>query len=57
MIRSSSDKGVIALLDARLRTKRYGADFLKSLPDAPITIEIDEVKRFFEEEATDAAGI
>jgi ATP-dependent DNA helicase DinG len=57
LIRSSSDKGVIALLDARLRTKRYGADFLKSLPDAPITIEIDEVKRFFEEEATDAAGI
>jgi Rad3-related DNA helicase len=29
LIRSKTDKGVIALLDSRLKTKGYGKDFLK----------------------------
>ena len=32
LIRSKTDKGVIALLDPRLKTKSYGRDFLNSLP-------------------------
>ena len=48
LIRSSTDKGVIALLDSRLRTKSYGREFLNSLPNAPITTEIRDVERMFE---------
>jgi ATP-dependent DNA helicase DinG len=32
LIRSKDDKGVIAILDTRLLTKRYGKDMLRSLP-------------------------
>jgi ATP-dependent DNA helicase DinG len=32
LIRSSEDKGIIALLDPRLRTKRYGEEILANLP-------------------------
>jgi ATP-dependent DNA helicase DinG len=33
LIRSENDKGVIALLDPRLRTKRYGEQILGNFPD------------------------
>ena len=48
LIRSNSDRGVIALLDPRLRTKRYGKDFLTSLPRMRITSELTEVAGIFE---------
>ncbi|MFH1996965.1 MAG: helicase C-terminal domain-containing protein, partial [Candidatus Omnitrophota bacterium] len=32
LIRTKSDRGVVAILDPRIRTKRYGAKFLKALP-------------------------
>lgn len=32
LIRSTSDKGVVAILDSRIRTERYGSFLLKSLP-------------------------
>jgi ATP-dependent DNA helicase DinG len=34
-------------MDVRLYTKGYGKTFLKSLPPAPITREIEVVKNFF----------
>ncbi|MGH2368634.1 MAG: helicase C-terminal domain-containing protein, partial [Chloroflexota bacterium] len=34
LIRSGSDRGVVAVLDSRLWTKRYGGVFLRSLPPA-----------------------
>ncbi|NOT61209.1 MAG: hypothetical protein HOP19_13400 [Acidobacteria bacterium] len=37
LIRSASDRGVIALLDVRLLTKGYGQQFLESLPPCRIT--------------------
>lgn len=43
LIRSTTDKGVIAILDPRLRTKRYGKDFLQSLPRMRITSEIADI--------------
>ena len=43
LIRSSADRGVIAILDPRLRTKPYGRDFLQSLPRMRITSDIDDV--------------
>lgn len=48
LIRSGTDRGVISILDPRLRTKSYGRDFLQSLPRMRITSEIEEVSRFFE---------
>lgn len=48
LIRSKTDKGVIALLDTRLRTKSYGRDFLNSLPRIRITAELKDVAQFFE---------
>lgn len=47
LIRSKTDKGVIALLDTRLRTKSYGRDFLNSLPKTRITSDLKEVDNMF----------
>ena len=33
LIRTQSDRGVVAILDRRILTKRYGRAFLESLPD------------------------
>ena len=48
LIRSRTDRGVIAILDPRLRTKGYGKDFLQSLPRMRITSELSEVEAIFE---------
>ncbi|MBP9665031.1 MAG: ATP-dependent DNA helicase [Pyrinomonadaceae bacterium] len=53
LIRSRTDRGVIAVLDPRLRTKGYGRDFLASLPRMRITGELDDVVEFF---ATEPSG-
>lgn len=44
LIRSRTDRGVIAILDPRLRTKGYGRDFLASLPRMRITADLADVK-------------
>src|SRR6476661_2059569 len=49
LIRSNSDRGVIAILDPRLRTKSYGRLFLKSLPQCRVTSHIAELARMFED--------
>lgn len=48
LIRSKTDRGVIALLDSRLRTKGYGREFLNSLPKTKITTELRDVEGMFE---------
>ena len=48
LIRSTSDRGVLAVLDPRLRTKVYGQQFLKSLPPCRVTSKIDELYSVFE---------
>jgi ATP-dependent DNA helicase DinG len=48
LIRSKTDKGVIALLDPRLKTKGYGRDFLNSLPRCKVTNDLREVTQVFE---------
>ncbi len=47
LIRSTTDRGVLSVLDPRLTTKAYGQTFLKSLPQCRITHEIEEVEKFF----------
>jgi DNA polymerase-3 subunit epsilon/ATP-dependent DNA helicase DinG len=38
LIRSRTDRGVVAILDRRLHTKRYGRAFLDSLPDCTVRV-------------------
>ena len=51
LIRSRSDRGVIAILDPRLRTKGYGRDFLNSLPRMRITGDLNDVAAIFQPNA------
>ena len=51
LIRSRGDRGVLALLDPRIRTKTYGSLFLESLPAYRITSDLAEVERFMRKEA------
>jgi ATP-dependent DNA helicase DinG len=46
LIRHRSDRGVLAVLDPRLRTMAYGARFLNSFPPAPITSDPAAIDRF-----------
>ena len=48
LLRHRSDRGVLAVLDPRLRTMGYGRRFLASLPPAPVTHDLDAVGRFFQ---------
>jgi ATP-dependent DNA helicase DinG len=43
LIRSTTDRGVLAILDPRLRTKGYGRTFLQSLPPCRVTSRIDDL--------------
>ena len=47
LIRHRSDRGVLAVLDPRLRTMGYGRRFLASFPPAPVTQNPEAVSRFF----------
>jgi ATP-dependent DNA helicase DinG len=46
LIRSKTDRGIMALLDKRILTKSYGRMFLKSLPPAPLTHDSNQVSKF-----------
>jgi Rad3-related DNA helicase len=47
LIRTHEDRGVMALLDTRLRTRSYGKRILKALPPARLTENLRDVKQFF----------
>jgi ATP-dependent DNA helicase DinG len=49
LIRHRRDRGVLSVLDPRLRTKGYGRAFLEALPQAPVTSDIDAISRFLDE--------
>jgi ATP-dependent DNA helicase DinG len=53
LLRHRQDRGVLAVLDARLRTMGYGRRFLASLPPAPVTHRIEDVEAFFAAEEAD----
>jgi ATP-dependent DNA helicase DinG len=48
LIRSLEDRGVLVLLDPRIRRQRYGQTFLASLPPYRVTTDITDVEKFFE---------
>ena len=46
LIRTKQDRGVLAILDSRLRHKPYGRLFLASLPPCSVTHDLQEVRAF-----------
>jgi len=55
LIRTATDRGIVAVLDRRLTSKGYGRVFLKSLPDASRCDSLDEVRAFWERSAERSA--
>jgi ATP-dependent DNA helicase DinG len=49
LIRSKTDRGVLALLDTRIQRMPYGKIFLESLPQYRRTHDLKEVQRFLSE--------
>jgi ATP-dependent DNA helicase DinG len=49
LIRSLEDRGVLVLLDPRIRRQRYGQTFLASLPPYRMTTTLADVEKFFED--------
>src|ERR1051325_5335479 len=47
LIRSATDRGVLSILDPRLRTKAYGRYFLQSIPQCHITARIEDAAAIF----------
>ena len=46
LIRHRTDRGILAVLDPRIRTKGYGRRFLASIPPAPVVHDLDAVSAF-----------
>jgi ATP-dependent DNA helicase DinG len=44
LIRHRNDRGVVAILDPRLKTKRYGKVIVRSLPPARVITKLADVK-------------
>jgi ATP-dependent DNA helicase DinG len=48
LIRTRTDRGVLAILDNRIQRMQYGRIFLESLPEYSLTRDIAEVQRFMQ---------
>ncbi len=46
LIRTASDRGVVAILDPRVKTQDYGRVFLDSLPSCEVTEELERLSLF-----------
>jgi len=59
LIRSRSDRGIVAVLDPRVRTRSYGRQFTGALPECRVTSSLSDVRDFFseKEEAQDEEEI
>lgn len=51
LIRTKSDRGVVAILDSRLQSTPYGRRIMQAMPDAPQVTDLAEVKAFYERTA------
>ncbi|MEA3489220.1 MAG: ATP-dependent DNA helicase [Candidatus Omnitrophota bacterium] len=47
LIRHHSDRGIVAVMDSRIRTRDYGRDFLRALPECRKTEDMDQIREFF----------
>ncbi len=55
LIRTRTDRGVLAILDNRIQRMQYGRIFMESLPEYTLTRDIAEVRRFMQEPKTKLA--
>ena len=46
LIRTRSDRGILAILDNRIQRMQYGRIFLESLPEYGVTRDLEDVRRF-----------
>jgi ATP-dependent DNA helicase DinG len=46
LLRHRDDRGVLAILDPRLRKMAYGRRFFASLPPARVTQDLEDIRRF-----------
>jgi ATP-dependent DNA helicase DinG len=56
LIRSRTDRGILAVLDSRLRTRGYGRVFLSSLPDYTVVEDIAGLEHFMSGAEQRASG-
>lgn len=52
LMRASSDRGLIAIMDVRLFSKGYGRVFMASLPPSPVVRSLEPVIQFFQDAIT-----
>ena len=55
MIRTRFDRGIVCVLDSRLITKDYGAEFVKYLPPASRASKWNRVEKFWHGESEPSA--
>jgi ATP-dependent DNA helicase DinG len=48
LIRTRTDRGILAILDNRIQRMQYGRIFMESLPEYTVTSDIAEVQRFMQ---------
>jgi ATP-dependent DNA helicase DinG len=46
LLRSTTDRGILAILDNRISTKSYGRLFMESLPDYEVTDNVEKLAEF-----------
>ena len=46
LIRKKTDKGVVSILDSRMRRRGYGKQFIESLPSCRVVNQLEEVRKF-----------
>jgi Rad3-related DNA helicase len=56
LIRAETDRGVMAILDSRVNTARYGPQMVASLPPARRTTRFEDVVAFFADDAPATEG-
>ena len=49
LIRTKSDRGIVGILDPRIKTRYYGRSFINALPKCRHTFDVNEVKDFLDE--------
>jgi len=47
LLRSTSDRGIVGILDPRVATRRYGKMFLRSLPPYRVVRDLEDCRQFF----------
>jgi ATP-dependent DNA helicase DinG len=56
LVRTRTDRGLVAVLDRRLVTRGYGRAFLETLPPCPLLRSVEEARRWFEAGAEGQPG-